>query len=136
MLSLDIILEGFLEAEKIHRVRYMTLVWDGDSKVLDTLYKNVPEWGPYIKKVECANHSCKNIRAKLELLVTGKPQYKGGGKLTRRTICRLSGGVRCAIKMRSVEENRKEAIRKLEHDILNCVYHTFGHDKKCSLDFC
>ena len=63
------------------------------------------------------------------------PQYKGRGKLTCRTKCCLTSGVRCAIKMRSVEENRKEAIRKLEHNILNCVYHTFGHHENAALIF-
>ena len=74
----------------------MTLVGDGDSKVLNTLHQNVPIWGPYIQKIECANHICKNIRSKLEHLVA----------------------------------------EKLELDILNCVYHTFGHHDRCSPDFC
>ncbi len=49
----DIILEGFLEAEKVHGVWYMKFVGDGDSSVYPTLIQNVPVWGPAIKKLEC-----------------------------------------------------------------------------------
>ena len=52
----DIILEGFLEAEKVHGVRYMNFVGDGDSSVYPTLVQNVPVLGQAIKKLECANH--------------------------------------------------------------------------------
>ena len=36
----DIILEGFLEAERVHRVRYMKFIGDGDSSVYPTLLQN------------------------------------------------------------------------------------------------
>ena len=55
----DILLSLFLQAEKIHGVRYTTLIGDGDSSVLATLRDNVPIWGPDIKKKECANHCVK-----------------------------------------------------------------------------
>lgn len=41
----DIILEGFLAAEKQHGVRYINFVGDGDSSVYPTLVSNVPGWG-------------------------------------------------------------------------------------------
>ena len=46
----DIILEGFLEAEKVHGVRYTQFVGDGDSSVYSTLLTQVPGWGHMIKK--------------------------------------------------------------------------------------
>jgi len=38
----DIILEGFLEAEKVHGVRYTQFIEDGDSSVYPTLLTSVP----------------------------------------------------------------------------------------------
>ena len=40
----DIVLEGFLEAERVHGVRYTQLIGDGDSSVYPTLLQNVPGW--------------------------------------------------------------------------------------------
>ncbi len=78
----DIILEGFLEAERVHGVRYMKFIGDGDSSVYPTLLQNVPGWGYAIKKLECANHACKCYRGALERLVQDNPSYKGSGRLT------------------------------------------------------
>ena len=46
----DIILEGFIEAEKVHGVRYTQFIGDGDSSVYPTLLTSVPIWGHAIKK--------------------------------------------------------------------------------------
>lgn len=62
----DIILEGFVEAERIHGVRYTTFIGDGDSSVYATLIQRVPEWGHAIRKQECANHACKCYRGALK----------------------------------------------------------------------
>ena len=75
----DIILEGFLEAEQVHGVRYIHFI---DSSVHPTLIQNVPGWGHAIKKLECANHAC---RGALERLVQDNPSYKGNGGLTLKT---------------------------------------------------
>ena len=40
-----ILLEGFLEAERAHGVRYLKFIGDGDSSVYRTLFQNVPGWG-------------------------------------------------------------------------------------------
>ena len=77
----DIILEGFLQAEKKHGVRYLQFVGDGDSSVYPALLEQVP-WGRSIKKLECVNHSCKCYRGALEKLVQENPSYKGKGGLT------------------------------------------------------
>jgi len=45
----DIILQGFLEAEKQHGVRYTNFIGDGDSSVYPTLIANVPGSGYYIE---------------------------------------------------------------------------------------
>ncbi len=40
-------LEGFMEAERVHGVRY---IYIGDSSVDTTLLQNVPGWGHAIEK--------------------------------------------------------------------------------------
>jgi len=127
----DIILEGFLKAEETHGLRYTRIIADGDSSVFSKLIQNVPIWGNKIKKLECANHTCKCIRSNLEKLVTEKPHLKGKGKLSGRNIVRLTTAVRCAIKMRSKDNNSK----LLKHDIKNSIYHILGFHERCS-DFC
>ena len=79
----DIILEGFVEAEKVHGVRYTQFIGDGDSSVYPTLLTSVPIWGHAIKKIECANHACRCYRGALEKLVDDNPSYKGSGRLTK-----------------------------------------------------
>ncbi len=80
----DIILEGFKKAEQTHGIRYLKFIGDGDSSVFPTLMQNVPVWGRYIKKLECANHVCKCYRSSLEKLIEQNPQYKGKGGLTKK----------------------------------------------------
>ena len=132
----DIILEGFKKAEQVHGVRYKRFVGDGDSSVYPTLIDNVPGWGRYIEKLECANHACKCYRSGLEKLVQDKPVYKGRGGLTQKMRCRLTSAARCAIKMRSKEPDNTKAVKLLERDLQNGPYHCFGHHERCSPDFC
>ncbi len=132
----DIILEGFLQAERVHGVRYTTMIGDGDSSVYPSLIQNVPGWGHCIQKLECANHSCKYYRGALEKLVLENPAYKGTGGLTEKMRRRLVSSARCAIKMRSKEVDRKVAVRQLKKDLLNGPNHCFGNHEHCSPDFC
>ena len=132
----DIILEGFLEAERVHGVRYTKFVGDGDSSVYPTLLQNVPGWGHAIQKLECANHACKCYRGALERLVQDNPSYKGSGGLTAKMRKRLVSSARCAIKMRSKEPDRQKALKLLKEDLLNGPRHCFGLHQLCSADFC
>ena len=50
----DIILDLFLQGEKEHGVRYMTLIGDGDAAVMAKLQQSIPVWGPHIHNIECA----------------------------------------------------------------------------------
>ncbi len=132
----DIILEGFKQAEEVHGVRYTRFVGDGDSSVYPTLIQNVPGWGRYIRKLECANHACKCYRSALEKLVQENTSYKGRGGLTEKMRRRLTSAARCAIKMRSKEPDTAKAVKLLERDLQNGPYHCFGHHNNCSPDFC
>ncbi len=131
----DILVEGFLESERVHGVRYVKFIGDGDSSVYPNLIQNVP-WGHGIKKLECANHACKCYRGALERLVQENTSYKGRGKLTKKMRQKLVSAARCAIKMRSKESNAKTAVEKLKKDLMNGPRHCFGIHSNCSTDFC
>lgn len=136
----DVILQGFLEAEEKHGVRYMRVVGDGDSSVFAKIREEVPGWGRYVTKEECANHVSKCYRSNLEKLVTDNPLYKGRHHLSKTTRVRLVSALRCGIHVRSNEFaqktcDRQTAIKKLRHDIFNSVHHVFGQHLNCS-DFC
>jgi hypothetical protein len=131
----DIILEGFRKADN-YGVRYMNIIGDGDSSVYARIQQEIPVWGCYVTKKECANHVCKCLRTNLEKLVEKNPSYKGKGNLTERVRVRIVSAVRCAIRMRSGMANKSEAAKLLSKDINNCVYHIFGKHNNCSSDFC
>ena len=132
----DIIVEGFKAAEAQHGLRYIKFVGDGDSSVYPTLINSVPGWGRAIRKLECANHAVKCYRSSLEKLIQEKPKYKGKGKLTESMRKRLTKAARCAIKNRSAERDRKQAIQQLRRDLSNGPSHCFGIHDKCSADYC
>lgn len=64
------------------------------------------------------------------------PSYKGSGRLTKKMRQKLVSAARCAIKMRSKENDRKEGVSKLRKDLLNGPSHCFGIHTHCSTDFC
>ena len=132
----DIILEGFLAAEKQHGDRYINFIGDGDSSVYPTLVSGVPGWGYSIKKQECANHALKCYRTSLEQLIKDKPSYKGKHKLTECMRQKLTKAARCAIIMRSKESDKRKAAALLQEDIINGPLHCFGSHHKCKSDYC
>ena len=77
----DIILKGFLQSEQQHSLQYTRFIEDGDSSVYPALASSV-SYGPFIKKLEYANHAVKCYCTALENLVHNEPSYKGRGKLT------------------------------------------------------
>ena len=132
----SIIVEGFLQAEKVHGVRYVQFIGDGDSSVYPSLMQNVPGWGYTIKKLECANHACKCYRGALEQLIQSNPSYKGNGGLTQKIRKKLVSAARCAIRMRSWEVDGGKALSLLREDLVNGPLHVFGVHTRCSTDFC
>ena len=81
----DIIVIGFLEAERVHGVRYMKFVCDGDSPVYPALVQNGPVRGNAVRKLECTNHACRCYWGVFECLVQENPSsYKGSGRLTQK----------------------------------------------------
>ena len=86
--------------------------------------------------MECANHVCKCYRGALEKLVKTNSSYKGSGGLTVKMRKRLVSAARCAIRMRSKEKNRVQALALLRKDLINGPRHCFGIHTHCSPDFC
>ena len=132
----DTIPESFLEAKKVHRLRYTQFIGDGDSSVYPSLLQSVPGWERAIKKMECANHACKCYCSSLEKLANEHPEYKGKGSLTLHMRKRLTSAAGCAIKMRSKEQDTSKAFKLLEQDLKNGPNHCFGIHTNCSSDFC
>ncbi len=103
----DVILAGFHASEKMHGLRYMRYVGDGDASVMAALLERGPDYCQRgLKKLECANHVTKGIRGKLEKLVTDNPHFQGPERLPKTTRVRLTTAIRCAIRMRSSDEER------------------------------
>lgn len=77
----------------------------------------------------------KYLGSSLEISRRNK-SYKGKDKLTKITHVRITSEVRCAIWMSAKNQNKRQAVKLLEHEIRKCVYHTFDGYSKCSKDLC
>ena len=72
----DIIVKGFQLAEKLHRVKYMWFISDGDSSMYHSVVITCnASNGHYIQKVECTNHAVKCYWNRLKALCKYHPQY-------------------------------------------------------------
>ena len=58
----------------------------------------------------CANHACKCYRGAFEQLVKSNPSYKGSGGLAVKMKKWLVSAAQCAIRMRSQEKDRVQAL--------------------------
>ena len=99
-----ILVEGFRLSEQAHGIRYMPVIGDGDSSLMANLQQSVA-YGPFITKIECANHVCKSYRSRLEKLAKEHQEFRRRGGLTQRIMRRLTVGARLAIKMHSKTGN-------------------------------
>ena len=120
-------LKGFLKAMGYATPQLLVM-----EKVLSTphssrMFRNA------IRKVECVNHACKCYRGALD---QENSSYKGSGGLTTKMRKRLVSAAHCAIRMRSQETDRKNAVNMLERDLINGPRHCFGYHDDCSPDFC
>ena len=127
----EILVEGFRLSEQAHGIRYMHVIGDGDSSLMANLQQSVA-YGPFITKIECANHVCKSYRSRLEKLAKDHPEFRGRGGLTQRIMQRLTVGARLAIKMHSKTGN----VTQLRHDLRNGPNHVFGDHSQCNPAFC
>ena len=79
------------------------------SSVYNSLITAVPTYGHDIIKAECANHSIKCYRNRLEALCKDKPGCDG---LIVAMMKRITYGARCAIRMHSTTGD----VSALQHD--------------------
>ena len=84
--------------------------------------------------VECANHACKCHHDALEQLVKSNSSFKASGGLTLKMRKRLVNAAQCAIRMRSQEKDRAQALILLRKDHVNRHRHCFGIHTHCSFE--
>ena len=128
----DILLEGFLQSETMHGLRYKWLIGDGDSSVYNAVSQGVLSYGRHIVKIECANHVIKCCRNRMEDLCKQKLEYKWRNALSTLMIKRTTHGARTAIRSHSVTKD----VEALRHDLRNGPRHCFGDHSKCVSEFC
>ncbi|KAG8233603.1 hypothetical protein J437_LFUL001014 [Ladona fulva] len=125
----DDIREMYQRSDKLHGVKYVNYISDGDSKI----YKGVVTESPYgetiaIKKKECINYVQKWIGARLRTCKKGKPGI--GGKLTAKLIDSLSNYYGLAIRRNTTStENMYKAI-------WTTVYHMSSTDDMPKHHYC
>jgi len=130
----SIIVDGFVQSERMYGIRYNKLIADGESNV----YKKILETRPYknltVEKIECRNHLLCNLCNKLKEMTTkpqsGKLEYR---KLLSGNILRIRKGIVSAIMYR--KSNGHSAIQ-LRQDIINSINHVFGYHDECASYFC
>ena len=127
----DALVEGFQLSEKMHGLRYLRIVGDGDSSVLKEIRTRV-SYGHLVEKNECANHACKNLRSRLEKFLSENPQFKGKGRLTAKRVKYLVAIARKAIKYRSQTLDSNGLV----NDFRNAPYHVFGDHSNCIKEQC
>ena len=127
----DIIVGGFKSSERMHGLRYMWMIGDGDSSVYSSVSIGVP-YGRFVQKVECTNHAIKCYRSALEKLVKEHSTFAGRKGLGAGKIRHLCKGMKCAILHHS-KTGDSAALRK---DLRNCPKHCFNDHRQCSASFC
>lgn len=129
----SIIVDGFVQNEKMYGIRYIKLIADEDSNV----YKKILETRPYknltVEKVECRNHLLHNLYNKLKEM-TIKPQ---SGKLDHWKL--LSGNIlrtrKDIVSAIMYCKNNGYSTIQLRQDIINSMNHIFGYRWECSSYF-
>ena len=116
----DNIVKGFTMSEQMYGLRYMSVIIDGDSSEMATIRQTV-SCGIFMNKIECANHTCKTYKSRLEALAKDNPEYRGKGGLTKKAIQRLTVGTRIVITKHSITKNSAQLIR-LEEQAITCFW--------------
>lgn len=130
----SIIVEGFLQSEKMYGIRYNKFIADGDSSV----YKKILEARPYknltVEKVECRNHLLRNFCNKLkDMTVKAQSGKLENRKMLSGNILRIRRGIVSAIMYRKTNGH---SVTELRQDIMNSINHVFGHHEECASYFC
>ncbi|KAK3915045.1 THO complex subunit 5-like protein A [Frankliniella fusca] len=122
------------EAES--KMRYTTMISDGDAKTHAHLTENDPYNGIPITKEECINHVSKRLSTALKKLVSdyrAKGVTLGGsgvGQLTENAIQKLASYYRKAL------ESDRENEANMKKNVMATIYHCSSTDKKPNHSFC
>jgi hypothetical protein len=141
----DTAVEGMKLSEQLYGVRYKYFIGDGDSSV----YAKILAAKPYgnetiVVKIECRNHLLRNLRTKLNNIITNKTKNINGQsfgivlrKLLSLNFGRIRRDLRSAIQFRKNQSGEMVAkIENLKKDLLNIPFHIFGDHNKCDSYFC
>ena len=119
-----------------YKLRYTTIVSDGDAKTFSQLTQLNPYGdGHPIKKEDCVNHVSKRLGTALRNVVTDCRKRgvtlggRGRGQLTGVAIKRLTGYYSKAVRGKSSVEAMKKAV-------MASLYHCMSTDKKPQHNFC
>ena len=110
--------------ETMHCVQYSQVIGEGDSSVLYTIQTTVQSYGQDIVKNECANHTVKCYRSRLEQLAKDFLTFCGQGGLTKSTVMKITRGACCDICNHSTGND----ITKLRNDLLTCWSKTLSRN--------
>ncbi|XP_055874806.1 uncharacterized protein LOC129924445 [Biomphalaria glabrata] len=111
------------------KLRYTTMLSDGDSKAFNKVCEIKPYGDVPITKEECVNHVGKRMGTALRNLVTDCSKKgislggNGVGKLTQQTIKKLSKYYTRAIR-------KHNDAKQMRNAILASMYHNFSTDKR------
>jgi len=130
----SIIIEGFMQSEKMYGIRYNKFIADGNS----SMYKKILEARPYknltVEKVECRNHLLRNLCNKLKDMTikaqSGKLEHR---KMLSGNILRIRRGIVSVIMYR---RRNGHSVTELRKDITNSINHVFSHHEECASYFC
>ena len=127
----DIIAEGFTMSEQMYGQQYMSVIVDGDSSMMATIWQMI-SYGSFVSWIEFANCACKAYRSRPEALAEDNLEYRGKGRLKQRAMQRLTGGARIAIIKHSVTKNNIH----LSYDLRNEPLPVYGNHTDCIKDLC
>lgn len=131
-----LLVKGFKECEEKYRIRFIEMIADGDSSVINELncaniYRDPIE---KIEKKECTLHLFRNTRGGLRKI--GK-SAKLSEYITPSKIEEIIKGIRCArMHWFKTDYSYSTKVENLRNDIYNAPFHVFGSHNDCADYFC
>ncbi|GFO19521.1 hypothetical protein PoB_004602600 [Plakobranchus ocellatus] len=125
----------WLRSIERHKLRYVTLVSDGDSKAYNRICEVAPYGEAQIEKEECLNHVGKRLGTALRNLVSDCSKKKitlggrGKGTLTQKAIRKFSIYYSRAIRSAPTAHEKQRAV-------LASLFHCYSTDNNPQHQFC
>jgi len=129
-MEVDAVIEMFRRSVKLHNVKYINYIGDGDSKT----YKGIVDAKPYgdfiVAKKECIGHVQKRMGSRLRNLKKNTKGLGGRGKLTVKLIDELTIYYGLAIRRNT------ESVEKMRNEIWATLFHKISTDEKPQHEKC